>query len=228
MSISFSFLFSCQINNYFFFVWLVARRKTIYEYHKVNFGSQDIKNFTVIHLYAQPTCQNLTDCASCLNDMQLKCNWCPTINRCSTGVDRKRQDWLQKGCDKTLITDTTTCPAIGEKGNNYGQPMEATDISNPSVRWENTDGTIKTDSKESEHVTQNSPTQSTKVGAEPIVGGKNEESASFGMVIGVLMPIVLIMSSIVWVFYAYRNPHTKSGQLLIQVNIFLNKFKICL
>lgn len=124
------------------------------------------------------------------------------------------------GCDKTLITDATSCPAIGEKGNNYGQPTEPTDISNPNDRWENTDGSIKTDIKESEHVTQNSPTQSTRIGAEPIVGGNGSESASFGMVIGVLMPIILIMSSIVWVFYAYRNPHTKSGQLLIQVNNF--------
>lgn len=39
-----------------------------------------------------------------------------------------------------------------------------------------------------------------------------------GFVIGLLLPIVVVMSLVVWVFYAYRNPHTKSGQLLIQVN----------
>lgn len=46
---------------------------------------------------------------------------------------------------------------------------------------------------------------------EPKAGG-------VGFVIGLLLPIVFIMSIIVWVFYAYRNPHTKSGQLLIQVS----------
>lgn len=36
--------------------------------------------------------------------------------------------------------------------------------------------------------------------------------------IGILLPIVVIITLLMWVFYAYRNPHTKSGQLLIQVS----------
>lgn len=45
---------------------VVVRRKTIYEYHRVNFNRQDIKNWTVIVLHALPTCVNHRDCASCL------------------------------------------------------------------------------------------------------------------------------------------------------------------
>lgn len=43
-----------------------ARRKTIYEYHRVNFGNDDIKNGTIIYLTALPTCLTSTDCQSCL------------------------------------------------------------------------------------------------------------------------------------------------------------------
>lgn len=45
---------------------LVVRRKTIYEYHRLQFTKEDIKNWTVIYLYALPTCVELKDCKSCL------------------------------------------------------------------------------------------------------------------------------------------------------------------
>lgn len=44
----------------------VVRRKTIYEYHRVNFPKEDIKNWTVIHLKALPTCVENQDCETCL------------------------------------------------------------------------------------------------------------------------------------------------------------------
>lgn len=43
------------------------RRKTIYEYHRVNFAKEDIKNWTVIYLTALPTCIDNKDCGSCLS-----------------------------------------------------------------------------------------------------------------------------------------------------------------
>lgn len=46
---------------------IVARRKTIYEYHRVNFNGQDIQNDTLIMLKALPTCLEFKDCASCLD-----------------------------------------------------------------------------------------------------------------------------------------------------------------
>lgn len=45
-----------------------------------------------------PTCHSFTDCVSCLeNDIKFKCNWCQSLNRCSSGVDRKRQEWTNAG-----------------------------------------------------------------------------------------------------------------------------------
>lgn len=49
-------------------IFAVVRRKTIYEYHRVNFRQQDIKNWTVIYLSALPTCLENTDCHSCLSN----------------------------------------------------------------------------------------------------------------------------------------------------------------
>lgn len=52
-------------------------------------------------------------------------------------------------------------------------------------------------------------------------GGEDEEKAKGGMgtVMGVLIPFGLVFLAVGWVTYAYRNPHTKSGQFLIQVRI---------
>lgn len=55
----------CELS--FFLFHAVARRKTIYEYHRVNFNGQDISNDTVIYLKALPTCLEHTDCVSCLD-----------------------------------------------------------------------------------------------------------------------------------------------------------------
>lgn len=30
----------------------------------------------------------------------IQCAWCPKLNRCSSGMDRNRQEWLINGCEK--------------------------------------------------------------------------------------------------------------------------------
>lgn len=231
---------------------LVARRKTIYEYHRVNFNSQDIRNNTVITLTALPTCLQLHDCDSCISTkthtftvsiqqsipiiegfeydeyddlikqkynyiQSLQCTWCPSLNRCSTGTDRKRQQWIQRGCDRSQISDATQCPAKGAKGNNYDEQqtvLPSAPGSSDNERW-NHDAvdTPHTNSKESEVTIKQ---------AQPLADPNTANSAHSGGVsfaAGVLFPCVLVMCLVLWMFYAYRNPHTKSGQLLIQVRI---------
>lgn len=50
-------------------------------------------------------------------------------------------------------------------------------------------------------------------------GGNGAKTGAAGFAVGLLLPLVVVMSLVFWVFYAYRNPHTKSGQLLIQVRV---------
>ena len=50
-----------------------ARRKTIFEYHRVNFPGPEIRNFTKIKLTPLPTCHTFNDCQSCLqNDIKFR------------------------------------------------------------------------------------------------------------------------------------------------------------
>nr|CAD7194287.1 unnamed protein product [Timema douglasi] len=92
-----------------------VRHKTIYEYHRVNFEKQDIKNWTVIYISALRTCLDEKNCSDCLTQFSsFKCYWCPHANRCSNGLDRLRQDWLTRGCDTSALDTSEQCPAIEE------------------------------------------------------------------------------------------------------------------
>uniref|UniRef100_A0A2M3Z0W0 Putative extracellular protein tem7 n=1 Tax=Anopheles braziliensis TaxID=58242 RepID=A0A2M3Z0W0_9DIPT len=206
-----------------------TKQKTIYEYHRVNFGQSEVRNGTIITLTALPTCFSFNDCGSCIlhAGADFKCLWCPTINRCSTGTDRKRQDWVQKGCDKTIISDEAQCPAIGQKGNNFGEPIEITthmldfhNVTNENRKFSSHNATTTT-----QILTESSRNISTERTIEKInsvtkVHAYHSEphhtSTNSNLLVSMLILIVICFACIAWVVYAYRNPHTKSGQLLIR------------
>lgn len=145
----------------------------------------------------------------------LQCSWCPSINKCSTGTDRNRQDWVQRGCETSQIRQESVCPAIGTKGNNYG--AEQTYIVNGTDVADRFDQSAKDASRlkaERNDIQAKSalPFDDNNV---------NPETVGFGMFLGLFLPILLVSCLAIWIFYAYRNPHTKSGQLLIQVSIII-------
>ncbi|XP_067004983.2 plexin domain-containing protein 2 [Anabrus simplex] len=172
-----------------------VRRKTIYEYHRVNFQRQAITNWTVIYLSALHTCLEGSDCQSCLTlESNFVCKWCPGANRCSNGMDRFRQEWLLRDCEDNYVSNTSYCPAATEY--------------------------VPTEIHES-------PTQSSIVGQLPhnaaettpdvtISDMREPGSVSVSSVIGVLFLVAMLLSVSLWVLYAYRNPHTASGQFLIK------------
>uniref|UniRef100_A0ABD2X819 Cilia- and flagella-associated protein 69 ARM repeats domain-containing protein n=1 Tax=Trichogramma kaykai TaxID=54128 RepID=A0ABD2X819_9HYME len=107
-----------------------ARRKTIYEYHRVTFNRQDIKNWTAIYLKALPTCLQMDNCNDCLTKVpDFDCKWCPELQKCSTGTFRFRQDWLQKNCDTKNIREEAKCPARSA-GTSYREHAQEARIEN--------------------------------------------------------------------------------------------------
>lgn len=108
------------------------------------------------------------------------------MNRCSTGTDRKRHDWLLQGCEKSQITTEAECPS-------HDIPVRVS--------------TVK-------------PNQMPAPGASRVHDSGEvdpEEKGHVGTAMGIFIPFGLVILVVGWIMYAYRNPHTKSGQLLIQV-----------
>ncbi|XP_069690038.1 plexin domain-containing protein 2 isoform X1 [Periplaneta americana] len=181
-----------------------VRRKTIYEYHRVNFNRHDIKNWTVIVLHALPTCVDLKDCDSCLSmSTTFLCQWCPVANRCSTGTDRNRQDWLHRGCDKSALKNVSQCPA----------PLNVTHTSQASR--DGPPNSIVEGETNSAAQTDHIHSGDGSTGEQSLMADRRVSMGISG-VIGILFIIALVAGLGVWALYAYRNPHTASGQFLIR------------
>lgn len=211
-----------------------ARRKTIYEYHRVTFQQQEITNYTIIKLAAQPTCLGYSDCTSCINhNTTFTCLWCSALNRCSTGTDRKKHEWIQKGCEAAAIRVADQCPALGDKGNNAAQTKNGTNsgaagsATSPSTAATGSSTPVT----EPTVISTRAPhaTAQAKPEMEAASGVHNDgkvgnaelsqagaDNKNVGVAFGFMVPICLVFAVTLWLFYAYRNPHTKSGQLLIQ------------
>lgn len=178
-----------------------VRRKTIYEYHRVNFTN--IKNGTVIYLRALPTCLDMKDCTSCLTKItNFECNWCPSARRCSNGMDRYRQDWLLKGCEPTE--------------SNIGKVKQRSDQCTE-------DEVLIPDTNHMHEIDEPVPRrEASKQSQEaPIIISHQDQSAdevgvSMSSVVGILLLVVFVCTVSLWVLYAYRHPHSASGQWLIR------------
>ncbi|XP_066302678.1 plexin domain-containing protein 2-like [Branchiostoma lanceolatum] len=82
-----------------------VHRKTVYEYHTLDLQLQKVKSRSVLLLSPLPTCSQFTDCWSCLNGrIGFQCGWCVAVKMCSDGYDRKRQQWVDAGCDQEAVT----------------------------------------------------------------------------------------------------------------------------
>ncbi|XP_060516515.1 plexin domain-containing protein 2 [Cylas formicarius] len=163
----------------------LIRRKTIYEYHRVAFKKEDIKNWTAIYLRALPTCLGFRDCSTCLTNEIAEthqCTWCPKLQQCSTGYDRNRQDWLDNGCNKTSARHGSMCVRTNEP---YEPPITT--------------------------AAYDSSVENRKMG----VANPASHLGTSG-VITILFVVLMMLGLATWTVYAYRNPHTFSGQMLIR------------
>ncbi|XP_043461241.1 plexin domain-containing protein 2 isoform X1 [Leptopilina heterotoma] len=177
------------------------RKKTIYEYHRVHFNRQDIKNFTVIYLTALPTCLQMENCKDCLTKVpEFNCKWCPELQQCSTGVSRSKQDWLLKGCDKKSIKELAGCSA---KTTSYKDHIDTQGHDEHIAREEVLSASVK-------------PSQHSSPAAGSLEHARENMNMSVSGIIGILVIISLVAGLAGWAVYAYRNPHSASGQILIR------------
>ncbi|XP_072312715.1 plexin domain-containing protein 1-like [Eucyclogobius newberryi] len=76
-----------------------SMQNTIYEYHRVEIDISKIVNRSAIEIIPLPTCSQHKTCELCMTpNVTTGCGWCNTVQRCSDGIDRHRQDWLEFNC----------------------------------------------------------------------------------------------------------------------------------
>jgi len=186
-----------------------ARRKTIYEYHRLSMKDKPITNKTAILFKSLPTCNTHTDCDSCLAAgadysydepayesfedpaHKLECRWCGALGRCSDGTDRNRQEWLKAKCDTYNVSSVQACSATR-------QPFPG-DGGYPGL-----------DGRSQSHLAPD-------LGGGGAEGGAAAGSrASTGSIVVSLLLTSLVIALAAWVGYAYFNPNSSSGRFLIK------------
>ncbi|RZC36176.1 plexin domain-containing protein 2, partial [Asbolus verrucosus] len=122
------------------------------------------------------------------------CQWCPSINRCSNGVDRNRQIWLTRGCEKKQVDNVTMCSHIS-----------GADI------FDESNITYTHDVNEFQHQLEGY----SKASSASALGPNHPVKMGVSSIMAILFLIAMVAGLAIWILYAYRNPHTTSGQILI-------------
>uniref|UniRef100_A0A3Q0RLN7 Plexin domain containing 1 n=1 Tax=Amphilophus citrinellus TaxID=61819 RepID=A0A3Q0RLN7_AMPCI len=76
-------------------------QQMIYEYHRVEIDIAKVTNYSAVEFTPLPTCLLHKSCELCLSSSQTSgCSWCHVLQRCSDGMDRHRQEWLDYACSE--------------------------------------------------------------------------------------------------------------------------------
>ncbi|XP_040022681.2 plexin domain-containing protein 2 [Gasterosteus aculeatus] len=199
-----------------------VRRRTIYEYHRVELTKTKITNSTAVEMMPLPTCLQFTSCSSCISSqINFNCSWCHRLNRCSSGFDRHRQDWVDNSCpDETKdqmcdVTDTTylyplTTAAVARtpprsRGATAGGDAASTSHPPTSVPTED-------DTKIALHLRDNQvpPADSAvdrKSGTHPL---------HTGLILGILLVILVMVAGVLVTVYIYHHPTSAASLFLIE------------
>ncbi|XP_061613775.1 plexin domain-containing protein 2 isoform X2 [Phyllopteryx taeniolatus] len=170
-----------------------VRRRTIYEYHRVELTKTRITNSSAVEFTPLPTCLQFTTCGTCISSqVNFNCSWCHRLNRCSSGFDRHRQDWVDNNCP-----DETT-PRKKEAQPSTSQPP--------------TSAPTEDDTKIALHLRENQvmPADSTvdrTTGAHPL---------HTGLILGVLLVMLIMVAGVMVTVYIYHHPTSAASLFLIE------------
>jgi len=171
-------------------------KRVIHEYHRITVPTEKITSNTVVILNALPTCLQFHDCTSCSNSTlkTFNCSWCnPKISNatafCSdqAGLHRRRQDWVENDCSAEMSTNAY-CPASNPLTTTLPQSTTELPVTAPEVDIQ------------------------TKIEQDKL----KSDSKTSGGTAAITMFLLFLLAAGCWLLYAYYNPHTTSGQLLIK------------
>uniref|UniRef100_A0A8D0GKQ7 Plexin domain containing 1 n=1 Tax=Sphenodon punctatus TaxID=8508 RepID=A0A8D0GKQ7_SPHPU len=90
-----------------------TRRRIIYEYHRAELDTSKVTSMSAVEFTPLPTCLQHQSCEVCVtSELTFNCSWCHVLQRCSSGFDRYREEWLVYGCAQE--SEERTCEDLAE------------------------------------------------------------------------------------------------------------------
>ena len=79
----------------------IGQTKFIVRYHQIQINATDLKDSVAIILDPLPTCNTASSYDECTKlKSGFNCAWCHSVSRCSDGIDRHRQEWVEANCSR--------------------------------------------------------------------------------------------------------------------------------
>ncbi|XP_074430604.1 plexin domain-containing protein 2 isoform X1 [Larus michahellis] len=197
-----------------------VRRRTIYEYHRVELQMSKITNLSAVEMIPLPTCLQFTSCGPCVTaQIGFNCSWCSKLQRCSSGFDRHRQDWVDSGCpeeskDKICEKniDTTETP-----------PYSITTLLPTTTKFR---VLTTTRGSTTSHLPTSLPTEDdTKIALHlKDNGASTDDSAAekkggtlhAGLIVGILVLVLIVAAAILVTVYMYHHPTSAASLFFIE------------
>lgn len=179
-----------------------------------------ITNLSAVEMIPLPTCLQFNSCGPCVTaQIGFNCSWCSKLQRCSSGFDRHRQDWVDSGCpeeskDKiceknidtteALLYSTTTLQPTTTKFRVLTTTRGFTSSQLP------TSLPTEDDTKIALHLKDNGA--STDDSAAEKKGG----TLHAGLIIGILVLVLIVAAAILVTVYMYHHPTSAASLFFIE------------
>ncbi|KAG7488509.1 hypothetical protein MATL_G00034820 [Megalops atlanticus] len=198
-----------------------VRRRTIYEYHRVELLKTRITNSTAVEMLPLPTCLQFTSCGPCIaSQIGFNCSWCHRLQRCSSGFDRHRQDWVDNSCPDETKDKTCDLVVSTTQGYAYTTPPA------PRTTTKSRTTTTESPATSTSHLPTSIPTEDdTKIalhlkdnGASPAdsTAEKKEGSLHTGLIVGILMIMLIMAAAVLVTVYMYHHPTSAASLFFIE------------
>uniref|UniRef100_A0A8C5MRN9 Plexin domain containing 2 n=1 Tax=Leptobrachium leishanense TaxID=445787 RepID=A0A8C5MRN9_9ANUR len=181
-----------------------VRRRTIFEYHRVELEMAKITNFSTVEMLPLPTCLQFNSCSTCVtSQIGFDCNWCNNLQRCSSGFDRHRQDWVENGC-----SEEAKDKACGD--------LQTTEVPRHTTTA-NRLTTSRDFTQKARVTTPNLPSSiPTEASTDNSAAEQKNGPLHTGLIIGVLILVLLVITAILITVYMYHHPTSSASLFFIE------------
>uniref|UniRef100_A0A8D2KR45 Plexin domain containing 2 n=1 Tax=Varanus komodoensis TaxID=61221 RepID=A0A8D2KR45_VARKO len=188
-----------------------VRRRTIYEYHRVELQMSKVTNLSAVEMIPLPTCLQFNSCGPCvMSQIGFNCSWCNKLQRCSSGFDRHRQDWVDNGCPEE------SKDKICEKNIDTTQMPPHTTIAVQQTTMRSRALTTTKGSTTS-HLPTSLPTEGNwDASTDDSAAEKKGGTLHTGLIVGIFILVLIVAAAILVTVYMYHHPTSTASLFFIE------------
>lgn len=190
-----------------------SRRRAIFEYHRVELDPSTVTSTSAVEFTPLPTCLQHQSCDTCLSsDLTFNCSWCHVLQRCSSGIDRYRQEWLAYGCVQEA--EGRTCEDFRDEDHYSSSPNSSFSPFDDDLST--TSSSLSMDSLTTEDDTKLNP-YAGEDGLQNNLSPKTKgPPVHLGTTVGIVLAVVLVMAVILAGIYISGHPTSNAALFFIE------------